>query len=300
MSQHGVPESQTSKHNETVDKEAKLETAQHGFPEKTIYEHFEMFERDTKAERDGKSYGTFNEQILKAKKDSALGKVCKGIFVGNILLKNAREVKHPYLLAHSEDFIIIVPYGPIQSVVHTMAIPKIPLYNAVSFGMENTLLIQRMQAALVKVVTDVLTPDSVPQMLYLRALNEAIDMDSNDVRSVRITQERNKLNTVNMSGAEASEIVRKMLKDYYDDKKAKGIPLEQMVCTDLHLHPTNSVGQLHMHGWIAEPSLITDNGMKLEFKNTPVDRIIPVLSDLRGEKLQPRMFKVKVKNQDLH
>jgi len=300
MSQHGVPESQTSKHNETVDKEAKLETAQHGFPEKTIYEHFEMFERDTKAERDGKSYGTFNEKILKAKKDSALGKVCKGIFVGNILLKNAREVKHPYLLAHSEDFIIIVPYGPIQSVVHTMAIPKIPLYNAVSFGMENTLLIQRMQAALVKVVTDVLTPDSVPQMLYLRALNEAIDMDSNDVRSVRITQERNKLNTVNMSGAEASEIVRKMLKDYYDDKKAKGIPLEQMVCTDLHLHPTNSVGQLHMHGWIAEPSLITDNGMKLEFKNTPVDRIIPVLSDLRGEKLQPRMFKVKVKNQDLH
>jgi len=297
MAQPGVSEAQTSIKSETVDKEAKLEKVEHGFNEQKIYDHFEMFERDTKEERGGKSYGTFNEEILKAKKDSPLGKVCKGIFVGNILLKNAKEVKHPYLLATSEDFIIIVPFGPIQSVVHTMAIPKIPIYNAVSFGMENTLLIKRMQAALRKVVTDVLTPGSLPQQLYLRALNEAIDMEANDLRSIRITQERNKFDTVNMGGAEASEALRKMLKDYADEKKAKGISLEEVVCTDLHLHPTNSVGQLHMHGWIADPSLITDNGMKLEYKNTPVDRILPVLSDVRGEKLEPpKTFKVTVLN----
>jgi len=300
MAQHGVPEEQSSKHNDKVDKETKLDMVQHGFPEKKIYEYFEMFEKEIKAERDSKSYGTFNEDILKAKKESALGKVCKGIFVGNILLRNAVEEDHVYLLAKSDEFIVVVPFGPIQSVVHVMAIPKIPLYNAVSLGMEHVLLIQKMQAALRKVVTDVLTWNSVPQRIYLRALKKAIELDANDRQCIRITQERYELDTVNMSGKEASGILERKLKDYYDEKNAKGIPLEQEVCTDLHLHPTNSVGQLHMHGWIAESSLITDNGKKLEFKNSPVDRIIPVLSKLRGEKIRERRFKVIVKNQGLN
>jgi len=299
MAQHGVPEEHASKHNEKGEKEAKLETFQHGFSEEKIHEHFVTFEKDTKAERGDKSYGTFNDDILKAKKESTLGKVCKGIFVGNIFLKNAVEEKHDYLLAQSDEFIVIVPFGPIQSVVHLLAIPKIPIYNAVTLGMENALLVQKMQAALRKVVTDVLKPDSIPQKIYLRALSQAIDLDANDLKSIRITQESNKLDTVNMSGTEATKILSKKLKDYYDEKKVQGIDLEQEVCTDLHIHPTNSVGQLHIHGWIAESSLITDNGVKLAPKNTPVDRVIPVLSDLRGEKLKERRFKVIVKNQGL-
>jgi len=261
-----------------------------------IHEHFVTFEKETKAERGDKSYGTFNEDILKAKKESTLGKVCKGIFVGNIFLKNALEEKHDYLLAQSEEFIVIVPFGPIQSVVHVMAIPKIPIYNAVTLGMENTLLVQKMQAALRKVVTDVLEPDSIPQRIYLRALNMAIDLDPKDRKNIRITQESNKLDTENMSGTEATELLSKKLKDYYDEKIAKGIDLETVVCTDLHIHPTNSVGQLHLHGWIAESSLITDNGVKLAPKNTPVDRVITVLSELRGGKIKERKFKVIVKN----
>jgi len=299
MAQHGVPEEQTSKQNEKVDKEAKLETFERGFSEKKIYEHFEMFDKETKAERGDKSYATFNEEILKAKKESTLGKVCKGIFVGNIILKNALEEKHCYLLAQSDEFIVIVPFGPIQSVIHVMAVPKIPVYNAVTLGMENVLLVLKMQAALRKVVTDLLTPDSIPQRIYLRALNQAIDVDANDLKSIRITQQSSKLDTVNMSGDEATGILGKMLKDYYEEKKAKGIPLGQEVCVDLHIHPTNSVGQLHLHGWIAESSLITDNGMVLASKNTPVDRIMPVLSDFRGGKIMERRFKVIVKNQGL-
>jgi len=298
MAQHGVPEEQTFKHNDKVDKKANSEVVQHGFSDKKIYEHFDMFEKETKDERDGKSYGRFNEDILKAKKDSTLWKICKGIFVGNIFLTNAIEGKHAYLLAHSDEFIVIVPYGPIQSVVHVLAIPKIPIYNAVSLGIENALLILKMQAALRKVVTDVLKPDSWPQRIYLRALQKAIDLEANDLKSIRITQ-GDELDTVNMSGTKAVGILERMLKNYYDQKKAKKIPLEQGVCTDLHLHPTNSVGQLHMHGWIAESSLITDNGRKLQSKNTPVKRIIPVLSDLRGEKIKERKFKVVVKNKDL-
>jgi len=288
-----------AQNNEEVKKETKLETVERGFTEKKISEHFDKFNEDTNGERDGKSYAKFNEDILKAKKDSTLGTVCKGLFVGNIFLKNALEEKHDYLLAQSDEFIIIVPFGPIQSVVHLMAIPKIPLYNAVSLGIENVLLVQKMQAALWKVVSDVLKPGSLPQKLYLRSLGQAIDLEANDLRSIRITQEANKLDTVDMGGPEATKILEKMLKDYYDEKNAKGVPMEQVVCTDLHIHPTNSVGQLHLHGWIAESSLITDNGMKLAYKNTPVDRLLPVLSDLRGEEIKERRFKVIVKNAGL-
>jgi len=294
MAQHGVPEEQTEK----VDKKTNSEVVQHGFSKQKIHEHFDMFEKETKAERDGKSYDRFNEDILKAKKDSPLWKLCPGIFVGKIFLKNAVEGKHVYLLAHSDDFIVIVPFGPIQSVVHVLAIPKIPIYNAVSLGIENALLILKMQAALRKVVRDVLTPDSWPQRIYLAKLKEAIDLEANDLQSIRITQ-GDELDTVNMSGDKAVGIIEGMLKNYYDEKKAKRIPLDQDVCTDFHVHPTNSVGQLHMHGWIAEPSLITDNGRKLQYKNTPVKDIIPVLSKVRGEEIKERKFKVVVRNKGL-
>jgi len=298
MAHNCVPDKQTLKHNEKVVGKTKSEAVQHGFPEKQIREHFEEFEKETKAERDGKSYGKFNDAILKAKKDTALWKKCKGIFVGNIFLNNAIKGKHVYLLAESDEFIVIVPFGPIQSVVHVLAIPKIPIYNAVSLGIENALLILKMRAALRKVVSDVLTPNSLPQKIYLRALKQAIDLEANDRQSIRITQ-GNELDTLDMGGDEAVPILKRMLKDYYDEKKVQGIPLKQDVCTDLHIHPINSVGQLHMHGWIAESSLITDNGKKLAPKNTPVKRIIPVLSDLRGEKIKERRFKVIVKNPGL-
>eukprot|EP00495_Collosphaeridae_sp_1-RS-2012_P006381 TRINITY_DN5970_c0_g1_i1.p1 TRINITY_DN5970_c0_g1~~TRINITY_DN5970_c0_g1_i1.p1 ORF type:complete len:181 (-),score=23.39 TRINITY_DN5970_c0_g1_i1:72-614(-) len=179
MTQTGVPEEQTW---------AESENFQHGFPEDKIYEHFEKFENETKAERGDKSYGTFNEEILKAKRNPRLGSYVREYLLETLSLKMRLEEKHEYLLAQSDEFIVIVPFGPIQSVVHLLAIPKIPIYNVVSLGMENALLVQKMQAALRKVVTDVLTPDSIPQRIYLRALNQAIDMDAKDHRSIRITQ----------------------------------------------------------------------------------------------------------------
>jgi len=295
MAEHRVPEKQTLKYSEKVDEKTKSEAFQHGFPEKQIREHFEAFEKETKAERGGKSLAKFNEAILKAEKGSELWNLCKGIFVGKIFLKNALEREHVYLVAQSDDFIVIVPFGPIQSVVHVMAIPKIPIYNAVSMGAENAFLMLKMRAALKKVVADVLTPNSLPQKIYLRALKQAIDLEANSRQSIRITHGP-ELDTLNMGGDEAVRIIERMLKDYYDEKKEKGIPLEEDVCTDMHIHPTHTVGQIHIHGWIKDSSLITDNGVKLGPKNTPVNRILPVLSDLRGEKITERKFKVVVKN----
>jgi len=274
--------------------------AQHGFPAEQILDHIEKFDEETKAEQEKcESNGEFNENILKSKdKEAPLARVCKGVFVGNIFLKYAREENHDYLLAKSKDFIIIVPFGPIQSVIHTLAIPKVPIYNVVSLGMDSVTLVQRMQAALVKVVTDVLNPDSLPQKLYLRALSQGIDKKSTDRSNIRITQEGNDyLDTINLSGAEASEIFRLVLIEYYSKLRKSGVSIKEVVSTDLHVHPTNSVGQIHMHGWIAEPELITDNGMKLKSKNTPLDRILPVLSNFRGGRLRNgKKFKVTVTN----
>jgi len=274
---------------------------EHGFATKHIYNCLEKFDEETKEEQEKyKTFDEFNDAILKAKGKTPLAKICKGIFVGNILLKNARKQNHPYLLAKSELFIVIIPFGPIQSVIHTLAIPKIPMYNAVSLGMNSVLLLQKMQAALVKVVTDVLTPDSLPQKLYLQALSAGIDRKPTDISNIRITQSRKNFDTNNFSGAQAIEIIQGMLKDYFDEKMKSGIPLEEAVCTDLHIHDTNSVGQLHMHGWIAQSGLITDNGMKLQYKNTPLDRIVPVLTKFRGGELRKKgQISVVVRNKDL-
>jgi len=268
---------------------------QHGFPENEIYGCLEKFHDETKEERGKyKTLTEFNEAILNSGKGDPLAKKCKGVVVGNIFLKAAREKKHPLLLALSEMFIIVIPYGPIQSIIHIMAIPQIPMYNIVSVGVDNILLLQKMRAALVKVVTDILIPDSLAQQLYLRALSEGID--STGISNIKITQE-GKLDTSNMKGAQGCEFIRKMLKDYYDTKMKHGIHLDQVVWTDLHVHDTNSVGQLHMHGWITEDEMITDNGKKLKYKNTPLKRIVPLLAKFRGAKMpEKRDIVVKVES----
>jgi len=270
----------------------------HGFSVQKIYKHLEEFEQETKEERKKyKTFEAFNEAILKAKRDAPLGKICKGIFVGNILLKNARKQEHPYLIAKSEDFIVIIPFGPIQSIVHLMAIPSVPIYNVASVGIDSVLLLKKMQAALVKVVTDLLVPGSHPQKIYLRALSIGISQKSTDISSIRITQKKKNLDTNNILCSQADEIIRKRLRDYYAELLKNRTSLEKVVSTDLHVHPLNSVGQIHMHGWIAEPQLITDNGMKLKYKNTPLDRIIPVLSKIREVEFgEERNFRVNVMN----
>jgi len=271
----------------------------HGYNEKKIIDCIKRFEQETKEER--KKFATahkFNEAILGAKKGSALASKCKGLFVGNIFLKNAQEQKHVYLLACSPKFIIIVPFGPIQSIVHILALPKIPLYNAVSVGPEHTLLLEEMQAALVKVATDILTPGSRPQALYLRHLSKAFELNDKALDRIHVTQEAINLDTAKMESQKAVGVLRQMLENYYDQKMKLGIPLEQVVATDLHIHDQNSVGQLHMHGWIAEPELITDNGVRLLPKNTPMDRIRPVMSKHLGvgELKKPRIV-VRITNE---
>jgi len=267
----------------------------HGFTDDEILESLAKFDKETNEEQ--KKYETldkFNEAILNAKGLTPLAKICKGIFVGNILLKNAREQKHPYLLATSEEFIIVVPYGPIQSIIHLLAIPKEPMYNAVSLSYKGVILLRRMKGALVKVVTDILTPGSIPQKLYLKILSNAIDRKTTDISSIRITQESRKLDTEGMTGAQASDQFRDDLNNYSQDKTKNGISLNDVVCTDLHIHDTNTVGQLHLHGWVADKEMITDNGQKLLYKNTPVDRIIPLLVKHIGEELPKSEIVVKI------
>jgi len=280
-------------------KKVRENAGAHGYSEKKIVDSIKRFAQETMEER--KQFTTaqkFNDAILGAKKGTTLASICKGLFVGNLLLKNAQQQQHAYLMAWSPNFIIIVPFGPIQSVLHIMALPKIPLYNAVSVGPEHSIILEEMQAALVKVATDILTPGSRPQDLYLMHLTKAFDLNDKALESIHVTQEAKKLDTANMDSQKAVGVLRQMLEDYYDQKKQLGIPLEQVVSTDLHIHDTNSVGQLHMHGWVADPELITDNGLKLLSKNTPMDRVRLAMNKYNGvgELKRPRIV-VRVTNE---
>jgi len=271
----------------------------HGFNDRKIVESIYRFEEETKEER--KQFTTaqkFNEAILGAKKGTTLASICKGIFVGNILLKCAKELKHIYLMAWSSKFIIVVPFGPIQSVLHIMAVPKIPIYNAVSVGPEHTSLLEEIQACLVKVMKDILTPGSRAQDLYLDTLSRAFSHNDKAREKIFVTQKATNLDTAKMENQKAVGVLREMLLDYYDEKRKLGIPLEHVVSTDLHLHDQNSVGQLHMHGWIADPMLITDNGEKLLSKNTPFYRFRPLMNKHLGlGELKKPMIVVNVTNE---
>jgi len=270
-----------------------------GFTTEQIADSLTKFDEDTMDERKKfGSLGEFNEAILKAKGDVPLAKICKGLFVGNILLKNAIKQNHPYMVASCEEFVILVPFGPIQSIIHLMAIPKVPMYNAVTVDSDGVVLLRKMKAALQKVIIDILTPGSEPQKIFLEILRTAIDVKPTETSSIRITQESRELDTHKMTGAEAIELLRDILNKFYEEKTKSGFPLEQAVCTDLHIHDTHTVGQLHLHGWVAETELITDNGVKLKFKNTPMDRFIPVLSKHRGLEFSESNVVVEVKSSE--
>jgi len=273
------------------------EKSVYGFNEKEIFQSINKFEEQTKEER--KQFTTaqkFNDAILSAKKGTSLYSNCKGIFVGNLLLKNAQNRQHIYLMAWSPNFIIIVPFGPIQSVVHIMAIPNIPLYNAVSAGPEHTPLLEDMKEALVKVMTDILTPGSMPQDLYLSHLARAFEQNDGVLEKILVTQKATNLDTSKMESQKAVGVLRKMLKDYYEEITKRGIPLKEVLSTDVHLHDENSVGQLHMHGWIPDSPLITDNGVKLLPKNTPMVRFRPLMYKHLGLRESRTRILVKVTN----
>jgi len=275
-----------------------------GLNERQIEETIKKFEDDTKDER--KQFTNahdFNVAILDAKKGSTLGKKCTGLFVGNILLKCAKKEEHIYLIASSKEFIVLVPFGPIQSVVHILAVPNIPVYNAVSIGPEHTHLLDAMQAAVLKVMIDILTPGSKPQELYLQHLETAFDKDLKALESIHVTQKATKkapvFDSAKMKGQEAVDILRQKLKNFYDAKIKRGIPLEKVVSTDLHLHKDHSAGQIHMHGWIAGSELITENGDRLRFKNTSMDRFRRVMNKYLGVGDKKPKFTVNITNESI-
>jgi len=270
----------------------------HGLSEQKIKDTIKKFEDDTKEERKQfTNANDFNVAILAAKKGSALGSKCTGLFVGNILLKCAKKEEHIFLIASSPEFIVLVPFGPIQSVVHILAVPNIPVYNAVSIGPEHTRLLDAMQAAVERVMIDILTPGSLPQVLYLQHLKTAFEKDLKALESIHVTQAATNFDSAEMDSQKAVDILEQKLKDFYDAKMKREIPLEKVISTDLHLHKDHSAGQVHMHGWISGPELITDNGVKLLFKNTSMDRFRRVMNKHLGVGEQKSKITVNITNQ---
>jgi len=260
-----------------------LESPTHGLSGPEILESFEKFDEETKNER--KNYATleeFNVAILGATAGKPLARICKGLFVGNLFLKQVMKGNPAYPIVKSDNFIIFVPFGPIQSVIHLLAVPNIPLYNAVSLDESNITLCLQMQSALKQVVMDILTPGSKAQRIYLRNLGKAFKLKATDTGSINIKKEETKFDTTSLDPVEAVNVLRDMINDCHKLTLESGLSLEQVVSTDLHIHPLNSVGQLHMHGWVASAELITDNGRKIQHKNTPLDRILSKLGEYRG------------------
>lgn len=258
----------------------KSATKNIGFSKQQIQSAFEKFDKDIHDIREKcVNWDDFNEELLKEKPDMISTKVCKNLKLGRLFLHMALKNEADYLIATGKRFIIFVPFGPIQSIIHLLAVPKVPLYNVVSMDpTRHGRLCSEMRAAILRVVVDILEPDSRPRKLYIRMLKKAFG--AKDFKGIEIVKTEEKLDTKKLDSAEACQVVEDKLDKYYAScKKGK---LESNVVTTYHIHDTCSIGQTHLHGWINDPALITDNGVKLQSKNTPLKRIMPILCKHRG------------------
>lgn len=259
----------------------------HGWTEEQILNAIHNFESKTKdwVQKAG-SWSAFNELVLRddPAPPDGLKNICKGLFVGRIFLRDANSGQPYYLVATCKNFIIMVPTGPIQSIIHLLAVPKIPIYNAVSLDIEkHSYLLLEMQAGLRKVVSDILKPGSDPRKLYMKLIKKAISCKESDRKHIRIVQAHNNLDTTKTTPEESIRQLNDVLDKYYESLGPNAdTEIMSTVNSDLHLHDSASVGQLHMHGWVSAEQVISDNGRILKKKNTPLDRILPVLYKARN------------------
>merc|ERR550534_958776 len=129
-------------------------------------------------------------------------KVCKNLKLGRHMLNMAVKNNADYLIATCRRFSIFIPLGPIQSFIHLLAVPKVPLYNVVSMDpTRHGRLCSEMRAALLRVIVDILEPNSRPQKLYIRMLKKAFGIKG--LGNIEIVKTEEKLNTNSLDPDEA-------------------------------------------------------------------------------------------------
>jgi len=271
-----------------------------GFSKEQIANAFKKFDEDIRELREKcAGWDELNEELLREKPHKIATEVCKNLELGRRFLHIALENEADYLIATCKRFTIFIPFGPIQSVIHLLAVPKVPLYNVVSMDPEmHRRLCSEMRAAVLKVVVDILVPKSRPRNLYMRMLKKAFSVKAKEVGGIEIVKSNLKFDTKSLDPDKACTMLEDMLDKYYESVKSGN--LETNVCTTFHIHDTCSIGQTHLHAWINDPALITDNGVKLLSKNTPLHRIMPILCKHRGVKYRKRRRPVVVVEDDIN
>lgn len=264
-----------------------------GFDAEKVTKAFRDFEKDIGdvVKANSNDWTKINDELLKDAPAEDIKAKTKGLFVGRLFMKQAKGEQNPYyLIATCKRFIIMIPTGAIQSFIHLLAIPKCALYNPVSMDPNHANLCLEMQAGLRKVVADILEPNSKPRKLYMRQLKTALATGPKERAHIRITHPKTNLDTDKLKPEEGVARISKALDDFYEALKKTGRDMLTVGCTDFHVHDSNSVGQAHLHGWLAYPDTITEMGTKLLYKNTPLDRVLPVMYEVRGFK-DPKLKK---------
>lgn len=245
------------------------------FVEKTIPKHFQ-------------SVADLNELCLDADlKDDFKDAGLIGRNIGRKLLGQAVNNSADYPIWNDDRCVVMIPFGALQSLVHIICLPKVPLYNAVSLEVEHIGLLKHMSAVLEHCVTEIMTPGSDLQKQYLKFVQFALGLPVIDRRQIIFKQSKHFDTEPLLGGNNPVGVIKAM--NYLEQKLEKfhrkhQLSMDQYVATTLHIHPHMSVGHLHMHGFVSHEKMITDMGRKFLYKNKPVSEILEVLEDISEEK----------------
>jgi len=263
----------------------------HGWTEKEIEDAIRKFEKNEEIQallkKNRNKWKAVNRAILSDEgPPEGVKTLCKGTAVGRRFVTNAKKKQHNYMIANTQSCILTIPWKGPLSIGGMMAQPAEPIYNAVSLNpKEHARTVRHMQLALRRAMADAATPGSRARKVYLTKLRTGLSCSPSAPEYTAIKQKRNGIDSTKISVDETISKVTELLDKFYASAKENGVDLGSLVHTAFHVHPSHSVGALHMHGYFLDVDLRMESmDSKMMAKSTPVDRFMAVLAKTRAVK----------------
>merc|ERR1711974_557386 len=163
--------------------------------------------------------------------------------IAEMFYKYAVGEECPCYEIYNNDYCsVFIPYGQIQSVIHVLAVPRKPIYNAVTLNPKKDIQLLKDMDELLRGLIQQILAGGEHREKYMSHIGRAFGREQEYKRvSIQLSQNGELIDTKT-----CHETAIKKLNDLIEHSKRTEKP---DICTSLHIHPNCTVGHLHMHGW---------------------------------------------------